>query len=179
MNGTISKQEAKVLYEENITYIYRAALFLTKSKELAEDISQEVFMRAFDKYHTFDMTKPVRPWLYQIMLNMIRSYYRKNIFHIQLEALTKLPQDETTFVEQNFFKKEEDRYLWHKISSLSLKLREVLVLHFYMDMTLEEVAQILKIPLGTCKSRLNAALTKLRQDEYIQNITYLLGGHEL
>lgn len=178
MNGTISKQEAKVLYEENIGYIYRAALFLTKSKELAEDISQEVFLKAFDKYSTFNKSKPIRPWLYQIMLNMIRNHYRKITIPIQLNELKDI-QSDNSFVEQTILKNEEDRYLWHEINTLSLKLREVLILHFYMDMTLEDVAKILRIPLGTCKSRLNSGLKKLRQNEDIQKITYLLGGHEL
>lgn len=178
MNGTISKQEAKILYEENIAYIYRAALFLTKSKELAEDIAHEVFLKAFNKYHIFDKNKPIKPWLYQIMLNLIRNHYRRTIISLQLDEL-KNTLSTDHFVEETILKNEEDRYLWHEVNTLSLKLREVFILHFYMDMTLEEVAKILKIPVGTCKSRLNAGLKKLRQNKEIQNITYLLGGHEL
>lgn len=178
MSVPITKQEAKQLYEENIAYIYRSALFLTKSKELAEDISQEVFLKAFDKYHTFNQTKPIKPWLYQIMLNLTRTEYRKKIKYVTLDDMNDLPNDDT-FTEQLVLKSEEDKALWLQINKLRPKLREVLVCHFYLDMTLDEVAKILNIPLGTCKSRLNAALKKLRKDEAIQEFTCIIGGHEL
>ncbi|MBP3887879.1 MAG: RNA polymerase sigma factor, partial [Cellulosilyticum sp.] len=77
MNQNITREEARCLYEENIAYIYKASLFLTKSKVMAEDISQEVFLKAFEKYGTFDQSKPIKPWLYQIMLNMVRTQCKK------------------------------------------------------------------------------------------------------
>lgn len=178
MKGAITKVEAKEIYEENISYIYKATLFLTGSKVVAEDISQEVFLKAFEKYSTFDRTKPLKPWLYQIMLNMVRNQYRGKGKVIDLDEMDEV-ESENPLVEQVVLKNEEDRQLWERINQLSIKLREVVVLHFYLDMKLEEAAKILKIPVGTCKSRLNAALNKLRQDEQLQGITYLLRGHEV
>ena len=64
MKGTISKKQAEMLYSEHADFIYRGALFLTKSRELADDITQDVFMKAFDKYYTFDETRSIKPWLY-------------------------------------------------------------------------------------------------------------------
>ncbi|MBE6024058.1 MAG: RNA polymerase sigma factor [Cellulosilyticum sp.] len=179
MNKKITKVEAQRLYEENIAYIYKASLFLTRSKILAEDISQEVFVKAFEKYGTFDQTRSIRPWLYQIMLNLIRSQYKKKKDYIGIDDICEMLSDDYSLVECEVVKNEEDKELWEGINKLSLKLKEVIILHFYLDMKLEEVAKILKIPVGTCKSRLNAALNKLRNDKGVQEITYLLGGRSI
>lgn len=179
MNQNITREEARCLYEENIAYIYKASLFLTKSKVMAEDISQEVFLKAFEKYGTFDQSKPIKPWLYQIMLNMVRTQCKKKKRYIFWNEVEDEVISDDVLIEHEILRNEEDRELWLKINQLSIKLREVIVLHFYLGMKLEEVAKVLNIPVGTCKSRLNAALNKLRKDKEIQNITYVVGGNEI
>lgn len=71
------------------------------------------------------------------------------------------------------FKDEEEKELWEAINDLSLKNREVLVLHYFSDMKLDEISESLGIPLGTCKSRLNSALDALRR-RFPKNEFYFL-----
>lgn len=162
MKGTISKQQAEVLYSEHVDFIYRGALFLTKSRELADDITQDVFMKAFDKYHTFDETRAIKPWLYKIMINTARNVLKKQKYYFSLEMIHNGTNEEG--VEQVVLQKEEDGLLWKRINKLSKKTKEVLFMHYYLDMKIEDVAQALEIPIGTCKSRLNAGLNKLREE---------------
>jgi hypothetical protein len=63
LNNEISKEKAEMIFKEHSNYIYRVALFLSKSKELADDITQETFIQVFRKYYTFDSSKPIQPWI--------------------------------------------------------------------------------------------------------------------
>lgn len=169
MRGEITKENAELIFKEHSNYIYRTALYLTRSKELADDVTQETFIRAFRKYSTFDPAKPLQPWLYKIALNVTRNMLRKQRW---LKFTDQLPEISCTdLVENSVFKTEERKELWRQINLLSSKSREVFILHFYSGFKLKEVSDILEIPLGTCKSRLNFALNTLRkqmpQNEFI------------
>ncbi|HYK72724.1 MAG TPA: sigma factor-like helix-turn-helix DNA-binding protein, partial [Pseudoneobacillus sp.] len=61
------------------------------------------------------------------------------------------------------FRSEEQRELWIAINSLTFKSKEVIILHFFLDLTLQETSEFLSIPIGTCKSRLHTALQQLRR----------------
>lgn len=161
MRNEISKENAEMIFKEHANFIYRVALFLTKSKELSDDITQETFLQVFRKYHTFDYTKPIRPWMYKITLNITRNMLRKQKW---LKFIGKLPENNCLdLVENAILKNEEEKELWREINNLDLKSREVVIMHFYAGMKLKEVSDSLGIPLGTCKSRLNSALNSLRR----------------
>jgi RNA polymerase sigma factor (sigma-70 family) len=73
----ISKEKAEAVFREHSQYIYRVALFLTSSRSLADDITQETFMQIFRQYHKFDISKPIQPWIYKITLHTTRNILRK------------------------------------------------------------------------------------------------------
>lgn len=161
MKGDINKEEAESIFKEYSNYIFRTVLYFTKSKELADDVTQETFVQAFRKYNTFDTTKPLQPWLYKIALNITRNMLRKQRW---LKFTDQLPEIGCAdIVEGAVFKSEEKKELWRQINQLSPKSREVFILHFYSGFKLEEISDILQIPIGTCKSRLNFALNTLRK----------------
>ena len=161
MSNEIPKEYAETLFRDNSAYVYRVALFLTKSKALADDITQETFLQVFRKYHLFDTTKPIQPWIYKITLNTVRNTLRKQKW---LGFTGEVPECESMeLVEATILKNEEEAELWRLINELPLKSREVIILHFYSGMKLKETATALGIPLGTCKSRLNQALKALRK----------------
>ena len=161
MSNEISKEKAEMIFMEHSNYIYRVALFLTKSKELADDITQETFIQVFRKYYTFDSSKPIQPWIYKVTLNVTRNMLRKQKW---LKFIGQIPErGYLNLVENTVLKTEEENELWREIIDLNYKCREVVILHFYSGMKLKEISESLGIPLGTCKSRLNTALTTLRR----------------
>ena len=171
----ISKEMAEILFEEHAKYVFRVAMFLTNSKELADDITQETFLKVYSKYNSFDHTKPIRPWIYKITLNITRNILRKQKW---LSFTHEIPDEACKeLIETDFVASEEAEALWHEVCKLSQKGKEVIVLHFYLGMKLREVAIVLGIPEGTCKSRLNAALNVLRKSIGKQaNKVVSLGG---
>lgn len=160
MPESIDKDRLEELFNNHSSMVYRTAYFLTKSKVLADDITQETFIRIIKKFHLFDQTKPIEPWIYRMTLNITRNMIRKQkikkLFGINHDVLAE------NDVEQSILQNEMEEQLWKEINLLPQKSMEVIVLHYYLELKLDEVADSLNIPIGTCKSRLNYALTKLR-----------------
>ncbi|EPZ52993.1 sigma-70 family RNA polymerase sigma factor [Alicyclobacillus acidoterrestris] len=131
--------------------------------DFVKDRLQETFIQVFRKYHMYDPSKPFEPWLYRITVNTSRNMMRKQRWlsfvpetsdQIDLEAPTPI---------ENLLSNETAAVIKQAIDQLNFKSREVIILHFFVGLTLNEVAETLGIPLGTCKSRLNSALTRLRK----------------
>lgn len=162
MKADISKEKAEAVFQEYSTYVYRVALFLTKSKMLADDITQEAFMQIFRTYDKFDDDKPIKPWIYKITLNTTRNILRKQRWLHFVGDTPEIMDMES--IESAYIKGEEAGKLWEEINKLTLKSREVIILHFYCGMKLKEIAEIIDVPLGTCKSRLNQGLNALRKN---------------
>lgn len=158
-----NKEYFSKLFERHSGFVYRTAFALTKSSTQADDITQETFIRVIQKFHTYDSSKPIEPWLYKITVNITRNMLRKLklLRLIGMEA----PLQESEFVEETVLYNESKAELWKEILQLPRKSREVVILHFYTGLTLVEIAEVLSIPLGTCKSRLHYALKILRKNK--------------
>ena len=157
----LSAEQSRQLFEEHSPYVYSIALMMTKSSVLADDITQETFLRAFQKFHLYDPSRPLRPWLYRMTVNMVRSALRKQRW---LTLFGQIPTEEksTRCLEELVVQTERERELWQAVQGLTDKRKEVIILHYYAGLPLQEVAAILNIRPGTCKSRLHAALQQLR-----------------
>ena len=162
MKAEISKEKAEAVFREQSTYVYRVALFLTGSTALADDITQETFMQVFRQYNKFDISRPIQPWIYRITLNTTRNMLRKQSWLHYVEEVHE--ETDLAPVDTELLESEEKARLWNEINKLTLKDREVIVMHFYCGMKLKDTAYILGIPVGTGKSRLNHALRVLRSN---------------
>lgn len=168
MFNKLDRIQAQDLFETYSPYVYRVALFISKSKVLADDITQETFIRIYEKYDTYNKERPIEPWIYQITLNVSRNLLRKRKW---LSFLSKVPEREVTeTIESHLVKNEEDQALWNEINKLSNKYQEIIILHYYTGLKHIEIAEVLGIPVGTCKSRLHTATKQLRKN---------LSGHQL
>ncbi|GGF63157.1 RNA polymerase subunit sigma [Paenibacillus albidus] len=159
---SITEQQAREMFEEHASYVYGIALMITKLPALADDITQETFLRAYSKYHRYDESRPIRPWLYRITVNMTRDVLRRKSWQ---KLFSRVPETDTAreqSAESIVMHDEAKQQLWSVVGRLSQKQREVVTLHYYAGLPLPETAAVLGIPLGTCKSRLHMALTKLR-----------------
>ena len=152
------------LYEKYSEKVYRTAYLLTRSKTLAEDVTQETFIRLFSKITLYDEDKLFDSWLYTITLNVARSILKRqkwlNLFGPLWEYEIYSNKDS---LELNYERKERDRLIKEVIDRLPYKLREVIILKYYINFSQEEIASILNIPIGTVKSRIHTSLEKVRK----------------
>jgi RNA polymerase sigma-70 factor (ECF subfamily) len=164
------------LYTRHALAIYRLGWAMLQQTQAAEDVVQETFLRAYKARRRFDPGRAsFGTWLYQIALNYCRSYLRRK----QLLTIPWLRQTEETPDLPDFrpgpegttLRGEYRRLLWEAVQSLSAPLKEVVTLHYYMELPAVEIAVMLNCPEGTVYSRLHNARRRLAEILTAQGIT--------
>ena len=136
----------------------------------ADDLFQETFLRAIRAAKTFDPNKMFRPWITAIAVNLFRDEARKrrnrgevNIGGDEKDSPVGQPTAGVEAPNAAAEREDEATRVNAALKHLTVKERSVILLHFYDHMTLAEVAETLSIPVGTVKSRLHSALTRLKE----------------
>lgn len=164
------------LYNLHAQSIYRLGWAMLQQTQAAEDVVQETFLRAHKARQRFDPAKAsFGTWLYQIALNYCRSHLRKKrLLTIpwlrQTDDGLDLP-DGRPGPENSALRSEYRRMLWEAVQSLSEPLKEVVTLHYYMELPAVEVAVLLKCPEGTIYSRLHNARRRLAETLTAQGLS--------
>jgi RNA polymerase sigma-70 factor, ECF subfamily len=145
--------------------VYRMALSILEDPDDANDATQEVFVSALRALGSYREDASLKTWLFSITINICRSrlqrIQRRSRLQQILQSLFRL-QGEQTHPEDEAMKSESDTALWRAIHSLDGKHRIPVVLRYYHELPVVEIARILGIPQGTVHSRLNAARSRLR-----------------
>ncbi len=150
------------LYDTHVDRVYRLAYRMTREGDLAEDMTQDTFIRAFERLAAFRGDGPFGGWLHRIATSVIFSALRKR---------KRVRQYETTDVDLELLNSagsldqrnwDLGRRLDEAINNLDLNHRMVFVMHDYEGFTHGEIAQAMDTPVGTAKARLSRAREKLR-----------------
>ncbi|MET3506110.1 RNA polymerase sigma-70 factor (ECF subfamily) [Halalkalibacter oceani] len=165
----MGRQEAySELYERTVQDVYKTVHFLSDNKTDVDDIVQDSFIQAFKALDKYDMERPFKPWLLGIAIKQVHAYRRKK--WMRLRTIRRVEEQEIG--KESLLYNQAERLanddLFRSIEQLPFKLKQVVILHYLNDYSQEVVAGILDIPLGTVKSRVHAALKKLRQKEEIR-----------
>lgn len=144
--------------EENQDKLYRIAFSYVKNEDLALDIVQESIEKALRNIKTLKHEEYVKTWFYRILINESLGYIRhnKNTTLCQVEDL----KDD---IEWNDNITIEGIDLYNNIGKLKEKLRTVIILRFFEDLKIEEIARITKTSPNTVKSRLYKGLEELKK----------------
>jgi RNA polymerase sigma-70 factor (ECF subfamily) len=149
----------EVLYRRYRDWVYRLAFRFTNNQADAQDVLQETFIYLLGKFPGFELTASMVTFLYPVVKHIslnIRSKYRKFVSDDEILGEMAAPTSEKVGSSR--------AELAVVLAGVSDEQREVLLMRFVDDMSLQEIAKALKIPLGTVKSRLHNALQKLRDD---------------
>lgn len=145
-------------------------------RELAMDAFQGAFLQVHLKADQFDVTRRFRPWLYRIATNQAIDLRRKGAKHDILsldvplgnsgdgEATGRqLLEDNQTSVQLNLEKKEQIEFLRRKLDELPENYYTVVQMVYFQGWKYRDVAEALDVPVGTVKSRMNTAISKLAE----------------
>jgi RNA polymerase sigma-70 factor (ECF subfamily) len=145
--------------------VYRLAFSILDNPDEAEDGTQETFLVALRALDSFRGDAAFKTWLFSITINVCRSRLRhgKKRLRVQqiLQSLFHL-HSKDEHPENIAMQNEADAELWRAVSTLDDKHRIPLVLRYYHDLPVADIASVLNIPPGTVHSRLNHAREKLR-----------------
>jgi RNA polymerase sigma-70 factor (ECF subfamily) len=153
------------LYDRHRLPVFRTALAITHDQDAAEDILQEVFLRLHTYVHRVDTSLPLSPWLYRITVNLSYTYVtRRNKWRVPLEDFVDQLIGPAKYSPEPVVERHDDIRLMQKaIDTLAFSQRVVIVLYYLNDLSLQEIAEILGVPVGTVKSRLHYGRENLRK----------------
>jgi RNA polymerase sigma-70 factor (ECF subfamily) len=136
----------------------------TNSTSEAADLTQEAFLRAYDRLETFQPGKKFFVWLYTLSLNLARDYARKNKQYADnLTENRDDPQRETPDQESRLIQKGEAMALLEALYRLPEDFREALILRYREDLSMRDIARVLNLSVSGAKMRIHRGLIKLRE----------------
>jgi len=141
--------------------IWRFCRSLTYSKEDAEDLLQETFLKAFEQMTKINASDNPKSFLFSTALYIWKSKKRKYARRARIVPVSNL-DDETveiidTNIEDDIIAQEDIRIVQNQVQSLPEKVKIPIILYYTMEMSLTDIAATLKLPVGTVKSRLHKA----------------------
>jgi RNA polymerase sigma-70 factor, ECF subfamily len=161
-----SRQRFKKLTYPHMRLLYNVALKYTGNVFDAQDIVQETYLMAFDKFSQLKDPDRIKPWMLRILRNIFLKTCQKETTRQQLQKT-----DYIDYLKSCVDKKDADdllslaadtRLVNQAIASLPVKYKEVLTLYFLEDLRYKDIAKTLDIPIGTVMSRLNRAKEGLK-----------------
>lgn len=159
------------------TFLHR---FLNNN-ELIEDIFQETFLQLYLSRASFDVTRPLRPWLFTIAANKAKDALRKQQRVPAITIGTISDNEQMSFEDvlstinvdtdkmgpgpyESVERDETSATVRRVIANMPENLREILILSYFNKFSYKQMADILSIPIGTVKSRLHAAINRFSKD---------------
>jgi RNA polymerase sigma-70 factor (ECF subfamily) len=176
--GVVAESTRSLEFEEhlaaNMPVLYRAALHLTRNRADAQDLLQDVYVRALRFHHRYQPGTYIKPWLMTILRNTFINEYRRRgrrPAELELTAVEHLPAEPPVpglgFVPQEFPESHPLECLSDAtraaMDELSDAHRGILVMADMKDMSYREIAEALDCPMGTVMSRLHRGRRLVRQ----------------
>jgi len=129
-----------------------------------DDAVQNTFLAIYSHIHDYQPRGRFRRFMFQILINHCRLIFRSAGRRQKLnEQLSVVPQEAPGTPDERILERERSREVDRVLGRLGYKLRIVLVLRFAADLSYSEIGRVLKIPIGTVKSRLNSGIVKMRR----------------
>lgn len=144
--------------------VYNIALNFFAERDIASDVTQEIFIKLYHNLDKFKEEKSFTSWVFAVSRNYCIDYWRKNRKHLEKsqELDENIGTGEPT-PEERLSRESEIEVLRKKIAKLDPDLRVILIMRDINDMSYQEIAAKFSIPEGTVKSRINRARLKLAE----------------
>ena len=147
-------------------YVYNLAFRLTGSKETAEDVAQDVFLKIYQAADRLETDRHPKPWVTTITYNTCRDVARRAASRPEVQedgaVIAARPGDAST-PEEVMLQREREKLTEQALIALDEELRAVVILHDYCGMTHENVAEIMELNPAAVRKRYSRALAKMAE----------------
>jgi RNA polymerase sigma-70 factor (ECF subfamily) len=154
-----------MLYDRHRQMVYRTALGITGDNEAASDLLQDVFLRLHRFAQRVDPERPLEPWLYRVTANLAYTWVKqRRRWFSPLEDIVEWftgPRKHTPHQMVEF--NDDLQQVANALSALPLQQRTVVVMYYLNDLSIQEVSEVLNVPVGTVKSRLHYGREALKK----------------
>ncbi|SFJ89140.1 RNA polymerase sigma-70 factor, ECF subfamily [Halobacillus dabanensis] len=162
------------VFQEFSDEIFRFSYTYVKRKDIAEDLTQEIFIKCYKNYHKFKSNSSIKTWIYSIAANHCKDYLRSGYAkYVSLsEKIIHLVKGQSKNPEEIAIERDSSQMLTDYILTLPVKYREVIFLYYFKELKISMIASTLKCNENTVKSRLRRAKILLKEAICIE------GGNE-
>jgi RNA polymerase sigma-70 factor, ECF subfamily len=143
--------------------VFNLALRMTQNREDADDLTQEIFIRAYQQLNKFNLEKKFFTWLYTIGINLIRNHLKKKALQVlEGPSLNEVEQEEKEDKEGRQLAEESHVRLEKAMQQLPMEAREAIILKFQQGLTFEEIAEMTGDSISAVKMRIYRGLDRLK-----------------
>jgi len=178
-----NEEAFSILVKKYKTKMFNLAFSLTRDREMADDLAQEAFIKAYFALPKFKLKSEFGTWLYRITVNQVKDYLRKKgrMKEISIENIKEillLKEDEAGREEREYAEEQRRKLVHQVIQVLPEKYKVILSLRDIQGLSYGEITKILKISPGTADSRLHRARKMLRK-KLAPFLSQKGGNHEM
>lgn len=137
-------------------YLYRTAMLSVKNQEIALDIVSECILSGFRSIHSLKNPDYFKTWITRVLRNTIADYYRREHYSESMDEMQ-------IAVDESIVSSEEKLDLYQAIDLLSEKYKTVIILKYFDELKISEIAYVMDIPEGSVKAYLNRARAELKR----------------
>jgi RNA polymerase sigma-70 factor (ECF subfamily) len=146
--------------------VFALAVMMLRNREGADDVTQDAFVRAFERLDLYDVQRPFYPWLATITIRLSHNWLARHSPAARLE--TPIQPESSAYASAApaaldvLMAEDEGRHLWRLVEQLPLGERTAVVLHYRQELSVSEVASAIGVTAGTVKTLLFRARQHLR-----------------
>lgn len=145
-----------ILIQDRKAMLYKTAFAYVKNKQDAQDIVSDTVYKAYISIKKIKNPEFFNTWLTRILINCALDFIKKRKKVIYMDEIHPISKESTSVDPAQSID------MYHAIDKLEEKYKTVIILKYFQDLTLKEISEILKIPIGTVKTHLHQALKCMR-----------------
>ena len=144
--------------------LYRTASLLLRDRHEAEDLIQDTYLEAWKSFHRFEMGTNCRAWLFKIMFHRLH-HVRRRLVKTSRVVMIDDPDGQVELAAEPVVPQEiRDEDVLNALAKVAVEFRDIVLLADVEEFSYREIAETLRIPLGTVMSRLSRGRKLLRQE---------------
>jgi len=144
--------------------LHRMASLLLQDRHEAEDLIQDTYLEAWKSFHRFELGTNCRAWLFKIMFHRLHHFRRRIVKASRLITIDGPDAQPEIAAEPLVLQQISDEDILNALEKVAVEFREIVLLADVQEFSYKEIAEMLKIPLGTVMSRLSRGRKLLRQE---------------
>ena len=156
------KQAFEQLVEKHYDHIYAYCFRRTGNREAAMDLAQNVFLKLVAAIYRYQCTGKFQNFLFTIAVNTCNDFL-KTSRNQQIQTEEEQLEDPGPLPESQYIRRQENQILYQRLQGLPEIQKEALILYYYQDLKIRDIARITGVSVSTVKSRLHQGIGKLRK----------------
>jgi len=138
---------------------------ILRNRQAAEELAQDVFVRAFQRFDTFDVRQPMKPWLVKIAYRLAQQKWRTQVRETARERAAAMMLQQNHSDEgptQRLIADERSELLWQAVHALPMAERTAVVLYYRESLSVKQIAAVMGVSPGTVKTHLFRARSQIQ-----------------